>query len=143
MCVWNAKCQFFLNRVLWRLELTTGLSREFKLRANCLASLGLLSCSAIAGVTLQLLYMLHTCASFGDLSAASQSQGLAELHTLEPFFTLSHTLPLHDSHLNTRFLNVKLQANWHGIKPTKWLIKFNLKAAKLTKTKHNRWKLKN
>ena len=24
------------------------------------------------------------------------------------------------------FLNVELQANWHGIKPTKWLIKFNL-----------------
>ena len=48
------------------------------------------------------------------------------LHSLEHFFTLSHTLPLHDSHLNTGFLNAKLQANWHGIKPTKLLIKFNL-----------------
>ena len=26
------------------------------------------------------------------------------MHTLELFFTLSHTLPLHDSHLNTGFL---------------------------------------
>ena len=33
------------------------------------------------------------------------------MHILELFFTLSHTLPLHDSHLNTRFLNVELQAN--------------------------------
>ena len=48
------------------------------------------------------------------------------MHTLELFFTLSHTLPLHDSHLNTGLLNVELQANWQGIKPTEWLIKFNL-----------------
>ena len=58
--------------------------------------------------------------------ATCQSQGPAELHTLELFFTLSHTLPLHDSHLNIGFLNAELQANWHEIKPTKWLIKFNL-----------------
>ena len=58
--------------------------------------------------------------------ATCQSQGPAELHTLELFFTLSHTLPLHDSHLNIGFLNAELQANWHEIKPKKWLIKFNL-----------------
>ena len=40
-------------------------------RANCLARLEVLSCSAPAGVILQLLYMLHTCASFGDLTTAS------------------------------------------------------------------------
>ena len=39
-------------------------------RANCLANLGLLSCNATVGVTLQLPCMLHTCASFGDLPAA-------------------------------------------------------------------------
>ena len=33
------------------------------------------------------------------------------LHSFEHFFTLSHTLPLHDSHLNTGLLIVKLQAN--------------------------------
>ena len=40
-----------------------------------------------------------------------QSQVLATLHNLEYFFTLSHTLPLHDSHLNTGLLIAKIQAN--------------------------------
>ena len=35
----------------------------------------------------------------------------ASLHNLEQFFTLSHTLPLHDSHLNTWLLIAKIQAN--------------------------------
>ena len=35
----------------------------------------------------------------------------ASLHSLEHFFTLSHILPLHDSHLNTELLIAKLQAN--------------------------------
>ena len=104
MCVWNVKGQFFLNRVIWRLGLAIGL-----------ASLGLLSYSAIAYVTLQLPYMLHTCASFGNLPATSHSLDLVvsscRMHTSELFFTLSHTLPLRDSHLNIGFLNVELQAN--------------------------------
>ena len=40
-----------------------------------------------------------------------QSQVLATLHNLEYIFTLSHTLPLHDSHLNTGLLIAKIQAN--------------------------------
>ena len=40
-----------------------------------------------------------------------QSRVPAVLHKLEHFFTLSHTLPLHDSHINTRLLITKLQAN--------------------------------
>ena len=52
VCVWNAKSQFFPNKVVQRLGLAIGLSSEFKSRANCLANLGLLSCSATAGVTL-------------------------------------------------------------------------------------------
>ena len=55
--------------------------------------------------------MLDTCASIWRLAAASQSRVPASLHTLEQFFTLSHTLPLHDSHLNTGFLIAKIQAN--------------------------------
>ena len=55
-----------------------------------------------------------------------QSRVPASMHILKHFFTLSHTLPLHDSHLNTRFLSAELQANWHRIKLTKWFIKFNL-----------------
>ena len=33
------------------------------------------------------------------------------LHNLEQFFTLSHTLPLHDSHINTGLLIAKIQSN--------------------------------
>ena len=109
------KTQFFPNRVVWRLDLATGLSRKFKPRANGLASLGLLSCSAIAGMTLQLPCMLHTCANFGDLPVAShprvQLQVSTSLHNLKHFFALSHSLPLHDSHLNTGLLIAKIQAN--------------------------------
>ena len=41
--------------------------------ANCLARLEVLSCSAPAIVTLQLPYMLHTCATFGDLPVMRSS----------------------------------------------------------------------
>ena len=40
-----------------------------------------------------------------------QLQVLASLHNFEQFFTLFHTLPLHDSHLNTGLLIAKIQAN--------------------------------
>ena len=65
-------------------------------RANCLASLGLLSYSATAGVNLQLPCMLHTCASFGDLLAASQSRDpvtrpCMSAHSWAFLHTLSHT----------------------------------------------------
>ena len=70
----ESKGQFFPNRVNWRLGLATWLSCESKLRDNSLASWKFLSCSATAGVTLQLFCMFHTCTSFGDLQAASQSR---------------------------------------------------------------------
>ena len=109
------KSQFFPNRMFWQLDLATGLSREFKPRANGLANLGLFSCSATAGMTLQLPCILHTCVNFGGLPVAShpqvQPRVSASLHNLEHFFTLSHSLPLHDSHLNTKLLIAKIQAN--------------------------------
>ena len=43
------------------------------------------------------------------------------MHTLKLFFTLSHTLPLHDSHLNTGFLNAELQANLFQNKANKMI----------------------
>ena len=72
----NAKRQFLPNRAFWRLNLATGLSREFKPRANGLISLGLLSCSATAGATLQLLACLARVRTFGDLQAATYPQDL-------------------------------------------------------------------
>ena len=41
----NVKSHILSNRVFWQLNLANGLSREFKPRANDLASLRLLSCS--------------------------------------------------------------------------------------------------
>ena len=109
------KSQFFPNRVFWQLDLVTGLSREFKPRANGLASLGLLSCSATVGANLQLLACLARVQHSGGLRPRPtheiQPQVPASLHNLEQFFTLSRTLPLHDSHLNTGLLIAKIQVN--------------------------------
>ena len=105
------KSQLFPNRVIWQLGLATGLSCEFKPQANGLASLELLSYSATASMTLQLPCMLHMCANFGGLPVARLPQVFTSLHNLEHFFTLSHSLPLYDSHLNTGLLIAKIQAN--------------------------------
>ena len=91
------------------------LFRSFKPQVNGLVSLELLSCSAIAGVTLQLLACLARVHHSGSLQSRAnrkiQLRVLASLHNLEKFFTLSHTLPLHDPHLNTGLLNAKILAN--------------------------------
>ena len=117
------KSQFFPNRVVWQLGLATGLSREFKLRANSLTSLGLLSCSATVGMTFQLSCMLHMCANFGGLPVTRLPQVFTSLHNLKHFFTLSHSLPLHDSHLNTGLLIAKIQANLARNKTNKIIYK--------------------
>ena len=108
----NVKSQIFPNKVFWRFDLATGLSRKFKPRANDLASLGLLSCSATTGATLQLLARLARVHHSDGLQLRAtreiQPRVPASLHTLEQFFTLSHTLPLHDSHLNIGLLIIKI-----------------------------------
>ena len=119
----NAKSQFFSNRVVWQLGLVIGLSHEFKPRANGLTSLGLLSYNVTAGMNLQLSYMLHTYANFGGLPVASHPRVFASLHNLEHFFTLSHSLPLHNSHLNTGLLIAKIQANLAQNKANKMINK--------------------
>ena len=65
-------------------------------QANCLARLEVLSCSALAVITLQLPCMLHLCATFGDLPIMSQSRDLVmrlflSAHILSFLHTLSHT----------------------------------------------------
>ena len=124
------KSQFFPNRVFWRLDLVTGLSHEFKPWANGLVNLGLLSCNEQLAQLFSFWHAWHMCNNLAAcklrVTLKIQPQVPVSLHNLEQFFTLSHILSLHNSHLNTRLLNTKLQANWHGIKPTKRLIKFNL-----------------
>ena len=89
------------------------MSHEFQLRGN--SSLYFLSCSALAGMTLQLLACLirvqFLAACKPRATRKIQSRVPISLHNLEHFFTLSYTLPLHDSHLNTRLLIAKIQAN--------------------------------
>ena len=68
--------------------------------------------------------------NFGESSVVSHSWVLVArmlliAHTLE-FFTLSHTQPLHHSHLNTGYLITKLQENSLWNKANAWLNKFNL-----------------
>ena len=67
---------------------------------------------------------------FGKSPVVSHSRDLVErnllnAHTLE-FFTLSHTQPLHNSYLNTRYLIAEIQANLARNKANTWLNKFNL-----------------
>ena len=124
------KSHILPNKVFWRLDLAIGLSREFKPRAYSLASLGLLSCSATAGATLQLLACLACVHHSGGLQPLAtheiQPRVPVSLHNLEQFFTLSHTLPLHDSHLNTRLLIAKIQEKLARNKANKMVDKFNL-----------------
>ena len=51
-CMRNARGQFSSNRAFWRLDLAIGTSRNFELRANCLAKLEVWSCNALVVMTL-------------------------------------------------------------------------------------------
>ena len=108
---WNAKSQVFQNKAGWRLGLAAWLSREFQPWGNWTTSLYFLSCSALVGMTLQLLACLARVQHLAACTRKIQSQVLASLHNLEHFFTLFHWLPLHESHLNTGLPIVKIQAN--------------------------------
>ena len=55
-----------------------------------------------------------------------QSRVPAFFHNLEHFFILSHTLPLHDSHLNIGLLIAKIQANLARSKANKMVDKIQL-----------------
>ena len=52
-----------------------------------------------------------------------QSRVPISLHNLEHFFTLSHSLPLHDSHINTGLLIAKIQTNFARNKANKMVDK--------------------
>ena len=80
-----------------------------------MASCPILSYSALVGVTLQLLACLareQLLAAYSRKSPTRFScESLFFLHTLEHFFTLSHSLPLQESHLNTGLLIAEIQTN--------------------------------
>ena len=80
-----------------------------------MASCPILSCSVPVGMALQLLVCLACVQLLAACSRESPSRSsrkfLFFLHTLEHFFTLSHSLPLEESHLNTGLLIIEIQAN--------------------------------
>ena len=112
---WNLKSQVLQKRAGSRLGLAAWLSHKFQLRGNWTASCPILSCSAPAGVMLQLL----ACLAREQFMAACSRESLWDpvvclcffFHTLKHFFTLSHSLPLQESHLNTWLLIAEIQAN--------------------------------
>ena len=80
-----------------------------------MASCPIFSYSAPAGMTLQLLACLTRvqllAACNRESPVRSSRESLFFLHTFEQFFTLSHSLPLQESHLNTELLIAKIQEN--------------------------------
>ena len=110
----NVISQFFPNKVFWRFDLVTRLSREFKPRANGLASLGLLSCSEQLARRFSFWHAWHVCINLVACSREPPARSSCEsllLCTHLSNSSLSHTLPLHDPHLNTGFLIAQIQAN--------------------------------
>ena len=109
------KVRFFQNRAGSWVGLAGWLRSEFQPRGNWTASCPILSCNALASVMLQLLaclayeQLLATCSHESPVRSSRES--LFFLHTLEHFFTLSHSLPLQESHLNTGLLIAEIQAN--------------------------------
>ena len=109
---WNVKSQVFFSKQGW---LVAWLSHEIQPQDNWMTSCPILSCSALASITLQLLaclvrvQLLAACSR--ESPARSSRESLFFLHTLEHFFTLSHSLPLQKSHLYTGLLITEIQAN--------------------------------
>ena len=112
---WNVKSQVFQHRADLQLGLVAWLSCKSQPQGNWMASCPILSCSTPVGVTLQLLaclaceQLLVACSR--ESPARSSRESLFFLHTLEHFFTLSHSLPLQESHLNIGLLIAEIQAN--------------------------------
>ena len=129
MWEWNAKSQFFKTKLAGDLALRL----DWVMSSSCELTEWPIWTFCLVVLQLAWRFSFFACFTYVHPLAACQlqathkiqSQVPASMHSLEHFFTLSHTLPLHDSHPNTGFLSAELQANWHRIKPTKWLIKFN------------------
>ena len=79
-------------------------------KQNCQTGLFVLQCSSWRDYSSSLHASL-VCIIWRLARREFQSRVPATLHKLEHFFTFSHTLPLHDSHLNIGLLIAKLQEN--------------------------------
>ena len=122
MWEWNAKSQFFKTKLAGdlalRLDWVAGPSSELTewlVWTFCL-------------VVLQLVWRFSFSACFTRVHhlAACQSPATHEIQSrVLASVTLSHTLPLHDSHLNTELLIDKIQANLTRNKANKMVDKIS------------------
>ena len=112
---WNVKSQFSTKQGALATHFATGMSRKFQSPVTKLAKLYFLFCNDLVVLTLQLLAYFTCVLHFGKSPLAGQLQVPVMSHflllTLDQIFTLSHTQPLHYSHINTGFLNAELQVN--------------------------------
>ena len=115
-------CVFGMQRVsFFKIELAEGLASRLDWAVSSSRELTEWPVWTFCLVVLQLAWRfnLSACLARVQLLAACKPRATREiksrvpatLHKLEHFFTLSHTLPLHDSYLNTGLLIAKLQAN--------------------------------
>ena len=84
------------KRAFWRLDLATGLSREFKLRANGLANLGLLSCSEQLARHFSFWHAWHVCFNLAACSREPPARSSREslllcTHLSNSSYSLTHT----------------------------------------------------
>ena len=119
---------FFCKTMSFGKWLATGMSREFQSPTNRKAKLYYLSCSDPAVMTLQLpacfTHVTLLASHHSRVSRKFQSRKCSWMYTLDQFFILFHTQPLHYSHLNTGFLITELQENLVQDKANTWLNKF-------------------
>ena len=115
-------CVFGMWRVsFFKTELADGLASRLDWAASSSHELTEWPVWTFCPVVLQLAWRFNfsTCLARMQLLAACKPRATREiqlwvpatLHKLEHFFTLSHTLTLHDSHLNTGLLIAKIQEN--------------------------------
>ena len=107
-------CLFGMWRVSFsKIELAGGLALRLDGAASSSRELTEWPVWTFCPVVLQLAWCFSyfACLARVQLLAACKPRVPATLHKLEHFFTLSHTLPLHDPHLNTELLIAKIQTN--------------------------------
>ena len=113
---------FGMRRVsFFKIELVGDLASRLNWVANSSSEVTKRTDWTFCSVVLQLAWRFNfsVCLAHVQLLAACkpwatreiQSRVPNSLHNFEHFFTLSHTLSLHDSHLNTGLLVAKVQAN--------------------------------
>ena len=97
----------------WLMAWSRDLTKSWESRDNRMASCPVLSCSALASMTVHLLASLARVLHLATAASHPQDQAasLCFLTHSWAINTLSHSLPLQQTHLNTGLLNAEIQAN--------------------------------